>query len=178
MIQSRNIEAVLARSWNRGSNAHGEAHWYAVAATGFDLALQTRHADPEVAFLFGLLHDARRENEGRDRGHGPRAATFARTLQAEGLLGLKPRQLHALVDALEEHDRGMTTVNATVGVCWDADRLQLSRFGYKINRVLLSSEAARTRAAERRADRRRLDALDWVRLHSEVTACLNTETHP
>ena len=67
------VDCVLSEAWRRDSRLHGEAHWYAVAATGLDLAVDTG-ADPKIVFAFGLLHDTRRENEARDPRHGPRAA--------------------------------------------------------------------------------------------------------
>ena len=80
------VEYVLAHAWRRGSHLHAESHWHAVTATGLDLADREPLADAGLVFLFGLLHDTRRESDGRDSGHGPRAAAFARDRSGPGSL--------------------------------------------------------------------------------------------
>src|SRR3954469_272276 len=90
---SRLLDAVLARATHRHSALHGKAHWRAVSFTALELAPKVPGADPLVGFLFGLLHDSQRLNDGGDPKHGPRAATFTRELFAEGLLPIEPGQL-------------------------------------------------------------------------------------
>ena len=136
------VDAVLARAWARDSIVHGEEHWRCVSASGLTLAAETG-ADTELVFLFGLLHDTRRENDYVDPGHGPRAAAFARELQAEGVLRLEPARLESLCEAIDLHTRGRTTVDPTIGTCWDADRLHLPRCGIDVDGTLLSTVAAR-----------------------------------
>ena len=139
------IDRVLSEAWRRDSRLHGEAHWYAVAATGLDLAADTG-ADHAVVLAFGLLHDTRRENEARDPQHGPRAAVFARELHADGVLDLYAGQLVLLCVALELHADGQVSDDPTIGTCWDADRLHLPRLGpgFRLDPALLSTAAART----------------------------------
>ena len=84
---------VLEIAWRRDSHLHGEAHWHAVTATGLDLAERDAVVDAELVFLFGLLQDTRRQSDGRDGGHGPRASTLARELHADGLLLLEQERL-------------------------------------------------------------------------------------
>jgi uncharacterized protein len=101
-----------------------------------------------VVFLFGLLHDCRREDDGKDPKHGPRAATFAATLADEGLLNL-PAQSQAILErACELHSEGLTVVPdgrtaATIGACWDADRLNLVRLSTLPDDSLLSTTEAK-----------------------------------
>jgi uncharacterized protein len=137
------VEAVVARAWARDSAVHGEEHWRCVTASGLALAAETG-ADAELVFLFGLLHDTRRENDHRDPDHGPRAAAFARDLQAEGLVAVVGERLDVLCLAIEQHTRGLTSDEATIGTCWDADRLHLPRCGIAVDRLLLSTAAARS----------------------------------
>ena len=103
------VDIVLPRAWRRESPVHGDEHWRCVIATGMALAAETPRADARLAFLFGLLHDTRRENEFRDPEHGARAAAFA-------------RELHV-------HSDGLVADDPTTAVCWDADRLHLPRVG-------------------------------------------------
>ncbi len=46
--------------------------------------------------------------------------------------------------ACEEHTNGGVCANPTVGVCWDADRLNLWRVGITPDPLFLSTRAARS----------------------------------
>jgi uncharacterized protein len=96
--------------------------------------------------LFALLHDSRRENEYDDPGHGERGARLARELYAEGILGLDADQMNKLVLACRTHTDGTTSTDATVGVCFDADRFDLGRVGIEPDPELMSTDAGRERA--------------------------------
>ncbi len=157
------VETVVARAWARDSHVHGETHWRCVTGSGLALSTETG-ADAEVVFLFGLLHDTRRENDVVDPGHGPRAAGFARELHAEGLLPLEPARLDLLCLAIERHTRGMTSAETTVGTCWDADRLHLPRCGIDVDRSLLSTAVARRDGHLAAAAALREAPPDWTEL--------------
>ena len=159
------IDRVLDEAWRRHSWLHGEAHWLAVATTGLDLAAETG-ADPQIVFAFGLLHDTRRENDSYDPGHGPRAAVFARKLHSDGDLLLDEGRLELLCLALELHADGQVSAHPTVGTCWDADRLHLTRLGprFVLDPALLSTDAGRTLDAQAAALARRELPLSWERL--------------
>ena len=152
------VATVLTRAERRESQWHGETHWQCVASTGMELAGATPGSDPQLAFLFGLLHDTRRVNEHRDPGHGQRAAAFARELHDEGLLvGVTSARLEVLARAIELHSDGLVDDDPTVAVCWDADRLHLPRVGIEPDPELFSTKVARgdewaRRAAAMRAD--------------------------
>jgi len=125
------VDIVLPRTWRRESLVHGDEHWRCVVSTGMALAADTPGADARLAFVFGLLHDTRRENEHRDPGHGARAAAFARELHDEGALAASARELELLARALELHSDGLVADDPTTAVCWDADRLHLPRVGIR-----------------------------------------------
>ena len=133
---------VRARSTGIASHIHGELHWRTVGANGFWLAEPLDGADAFVIFLFALLHDSMRENDSVDPGHGPRAAAFATELHAEGLLGTTPAQLETLRYACFEHTNGLVSTDPTVGVCWDADRLDLPRVGIQPDPARFSTARA------------------------------------
>ena len=136
------MEAVLGRSTGKDSFLHGEGHWRRVAAAGLALLPETSAADPAVVFLFALFHDSMRLNDGRDPLHGPRGAALAGELRGEAF-ELEEAGIDLLKFACEEHTNGGVSSDATVGVCWDADRLNLWRVGIRPDPRLLSTEAAR-----------------------------------
>ena len=137
------LAAVRERSTGLGSPIHGDLHWRTVGANGLWIADALSAVDRTVVFLFALLHDAMRENDWTDPEHGPRAAILARSLFAEGLLGITESQLELLTHACDEHTKGHVTDDPTVGACWDADRLDLPRVGKQPRPELLSTEAGR-----------------------------------
>ncbi len=142
MIFERLIEAVLSGARLRDSADHGLEHWHAVARNGRAIAEATAGADPAVVEAFAYLHDARRENEWGDPGHGARGAELAVELHAAGALELDGGQLALVVEACRGHTDGRTSGDPTIGACWDADRLELPRVGISVDRTYLSTTAA------------------------------------
>lgn len=124
------------------SPLHGDTHWRSVAAVGARLIDAGEPADPLVVTLFALLHDSQRVNDGTDPQHGPRAARFAEALYSEGHLLVTPTQLEVLVTACEDHTGGLPTSDPTIGVCWDADRLNLARVGKTVDPYWISTRSA------------------------------------
>ena len=119
-------QAVIAQfRLPRGRSAHAEDHWERVAKYGLHIATETG-ADIMVVRLFALLHDSQRFEESYDPEHGPRAARYARRLCGSAF-ELEPERLELLALACEDHDRGRTSTDLTIGTCWDADRLDLDR---------------------------------------------------
>ncbi len=100
-------------------------------------------ADRDVLLLFAATHDTQRHNEFHDPEHGARAADLIKRLHRGGALALADGQLELLHAALIGHDQGETTDDATIGACWDADRLTLWRVGIMPDRKYLSTKPAR-----------------------------------
>ena len=119
------------------------AHWQHVRGHGLELADEMDGADREVVLLFALFHDSMRLNDGHDPEHGKRGSALARELA--GLLPLGPGQLELLTAACDGHTDGFVSDDPTVGICWDADRLDLPRVGIRPDAGLLSTVAARAR---------------------------------
>jgi len=88
----------------------------------------------EVARLFALLHDCKRQNEGSDPGHGARASEFAQELFGRGMLRLNAAQLATLKFAMTHHNGGQVR---------DADRLDLPRVGTTPEIDLMSTQYAK-----------------------------------
>jgi uncharacterized protein len=124
------------------AGAHGLSHWARVCENARVLAPLTG-AKLEVVELFAILHDAKRRSEMGDRGHGKRAAEFVRSL-GQSQLGLCDRDFELLVLACARHEQGLTEGDPTVQTCWDADRLDISRVGFRLDPARLCTDAART----------------------------------
>jgi uncharacterized protein len=89
-----------------------------------------------------VFHDARRQNEGWDPGHGRRGAELAAALRAAHL-ELADEEFAVLVEACAGHTDGAVQADPTVGTCWDADRLDLPRVGKRTDPRRLCTAAAR-----------------------------------
>jgi uncharacterized protein len=84
-----------------------------------------------------------RVNDSIDPMHGPRAAVLARDM-CGGPFDLGDEEMDLLAFACEEHTNGKLGKDQTVGVCWDADRLNLWRVGFEPDPRFLSTDAARS----------------------------------
>jgi uncharacterized protein len=135
----------------KNSYIHGVHHWRRVEEFGLMLARETG-ASELVVRLFAALHDCQRCSDHNDPGHGHRAAAFARDLFSQPAvaqaMGIEPEAAEKLFYALQHHNDGMTSDDATVGTCWDADRLDLPRVGVKPAARLMSTQAGKRRCAD------------------------------
>jgi uncharacterized protein len=108
-------------------------------------------ANRAIINLFALLHDSQRLSDGSDANHGERAAEFAASLRAEGLFELSDEHFQLLYYACAHHTDSLTSSDATIGACWDADRLDLGRVGVKPEaRYMSTSAGCKAAAADRR----------------------------
>lgn len=141
VLTPRLLEAIRAQYRLDWHGIHGLPHWLRVRRIGLRLAERTG-ALPAVVELFAVFHDACRENDRRDDGHGARGAALAAALQAR-LFPLPAGQLSLLRSACAEHTAGRTAGDVTLQTCWDADRLDLGRIGTRPDPAQLCTEAAR-----------------------------------
>lgn len=151
----RLVDAVEERSTHLGSRIHGVDHWRAVGAAAASLADavdrdavddESARPDRELLLLFALLHDAKREDDGRDLEHGPRAAVLLEELRDAGLIVLADDRAAVLSEALAEHTNGTLSGDPTIAVSWDADRLLIHRVGLVPDARFCSTAEARRRA--------------------------------
>ena len=137
------VQAVEVRSTNLKSACHGPQHWRCVSHVGLQLASSVDGADPLVALLFGLFHDAMRVNDDHDPQHGLRGAKLAIELHERGHFKLDPHALDALLHACEHHTDQRLGPTPTTQICYDADRLNLWRVFVKPNPAYLNTEVAK-----------------------------------
>lgn len=156
------LPGILKLALDRGvtnppgmSILHGEVHWKCVALTAFWLARHTPKADLEFIFTFAMLHDTMRLDDGADPEHGARAAKLFIALTQENELdafGAYDQRTLDMVHALTHHVGSTNAVgydNPNVGLCWDADRLNLWRVGLTPDDRYLTTAMAKTEAAKR-----------------------------
>lgn len=103
---------------------HGIEHWLNVTKMAQTIVAVTG-GDYVVATLFGIFHDCCRISDYEDVDHGLRAAEYVKTLN----LDITPDQNNSLIFAIRNHNLNVISNDPTVGACWDADRLELSRIG-------------------------------------------------
>ena len=128
-----------------GSVFHGLDHWQRVERNALYLA-EFNNADKKVLSYFAYLHDIMRENDGRDLGHGPRAAAFI--MKYRDSFPLSDDQFKQLKDACKGHTVGQRPDCITINTCWDADRLDLGRVGITPDSKYLFNDEAKRIADE------------------------------
>jgi uncharacterized protein len=126
---------AVDRIWGRGvggahavvSSIHGFSHWARVERNGLYIARRTGVSQAVVS-LFSLFHDCLRKNDGRDPGHGPRAAKLVVSMRPD-LSFLNDEDFERLRFSCEHHTHRIHHEDPVVAACWDADRLELGRVG-------------------------------------------------
>ena len=131
---------------------HGINHWSRVLVNGMRLAEETG-ANHKVIIAFALLHDCKRENDGRDPKHGLRGAQHGKLIR-DRLPTMTDEEFNLFDDAAERHAQGHLDADITVQTCWDADRLDLCRVGtYPEPRWLCTDAAQRADVIEEAVSR-------------------------
>src|SRR5689334_12255675 len=118
---------------------HGPDHWQRVERNALRIASATSGVDVLVVRLFAVLHDSKRFNESHDPEHGLRAAQWAQQLREQQQFNVTDQQFGLLSQACIWHDKGRVSDDLTIGACWDADRLDLTRLGVRIQPELMST---------------------------------------
>jgi uncharacterized protein len=160
------LDAVRILSPSSRSPVHGEDHWRRVVTNGLDMTAEVG-ADPLLVVLFGIFQDSMRFSEHRDDGHGRRGGFLARCLNAE-LMGLSDERLDLLDLACRSHTDGTTSDDPTIGVCWDADRLDLCRLGRQVDPRAMSTAPGRTPPVQERAAAHLAAAPEWLAIFQRL----------
>jgi uncharacterized protein len=106
---------------------HGPTHWRRVEQNALKISAMNG-AQIDVVKLFAVFHDSRRENDSVDFKHGAHGAKYAASLRGI-LFNLSDENFELLRYACIMHTRGQLSDDPTIGACWDADRLDLTRIG-------------------------------------------------
>lgn len=147
MIVTQCVPYVLHESLTLNtlqSRLHGLDHWWRVWKNAQFIAADPfiDKVDMEVVALYALFHDSMRQTEGTDTGHGERGyKLFERlSLMLDFEQYMSERQTETLFEACVDHSTGQRSCDPTIGVCWDADRLDLHRKGIMPDPRLMSTE--------------------------------------
>lgn len=136
------IQTILAEYSLPWFGVHGVSHWARVLENGLRLAAETG-ANSRVVQYFAVFHDSRRINEQIDPGHGRRGGDFARSLRGVEV-HLLDDEFDLLFLACRNHTDGHTNGDITVRTCWDADRLDIGRVGFTVQKKYLGTDAAKS----------------------------------
>lgn len=150
MTTSELLEKILEGYVLDSAGIHGVGHWQQVAANAKRLAV-AEGIESDVFELFAIFHDSRRFNDGRDRQHGARGAAFARKLHGT-CFQLSEEDLERLCYACEHHTHQSHHPDPVIGICWDADRLDLPRVDIVPDVRFLNSAAAKNEAHNKEVD--------------------------
>ncbi|MBR6699655.1 MAG: hypothetical protein IKL71_06525 [Bacteroidaceae bacterium] len=140
MEDNFNLQPVIdyvSKDWQLGP-VHGIGHWKRVERNG--LLLATEEVNVKVVRLFAYLHDHKRLDDGWDMEHGQRAAENLDNIRQTLLAGLTDEEFGMLRRACMEHSITQRTGIPTIDACFDADRLDLPRVGYRPDPARMASE--------------------------------------
>ena len=142
------VKAIAIARFNKSMNIelgaesiHGLEHWKKVEQNAILLSKQNG-VDEEVVRLFAYLHDCRRQHDFEDLEHGYRASKFVIKLYKIGILSfLSDDRVKKLAEACEHHNTAdVRELDPTIGACYDADRIELIRFGITPEPIFMSTE--------------------------------------
>lgn len=125
----------------RLESIHGPSHWRRVEQNGLKIAA-INGANTEVVRLFAVFHDSQRKCDILDYKHGERSAQYI-TKQRGNLFELDDGSFSLLHYACKWHAHGKTSDDPTIGACWDADRLDLTRIKAIPHEKYMSTEPGR-----------------------------------
>jgi len=148
------------------STVHGPGHWFKVERNARYLCNEER-IDDRIPRLFAVIHDIMREHDGFDKEHGPKASRFVEDI-AGSVLGLNPGDIALLSLACRDHTTVKETTNDVIGLCWDADRLDIGRVGIVPDPAFMTSRSAKAMAA-----RANFEPLLSVKMMKELGECLD-----
>lgn len=98
--------------------------------------------------VFCVSHDSQRRDDSDEMTHGELAAEYVASLYGR-LFDLDDVNFQQLQYACRWHTQGGISSDPTIGACWDADRLDLTRVGIVPNPDLMSTEPGKEMAATR-----------------------------
>ena len=137
------IKEFAVKGWTLGET-HGLSHWQRVERNGIILSLENgavrEGVNVKVVRAFAYLHDKCRVDDCEDIEHGVRAADMLPGIRNTVLKDFTDDELALLQQACRYHTTKRRTGNATIDICFDADRLDLGRVDIDPNPRKMATE--------------------------------------
>ena len=114
--------------------------------------------------LFALFHDSKRVDDGYDGEHGLRGAEFAKECYENKMLDITEEQFKKLYDACRLHTVVGKFGDVTIDTCFDSDRLDLGRVGFKLNPLKMATSMGAEIA--KKSNREQIDPYrmrEWIK---------------
>jgi uncharacterized protein len=134
------IEEIVKPFMKNEEGIHGLAHSLRAAHFAKMIAKSECPGSLDDTIIGAFLHDIGRTDDSNDRTHASRSAEIAEELLKRHWPDLNHEKI---LFAIMRHGDGLISEDPIIGTIWDADRLDLSRLGIKINPELISTEKAR-----------------------------------
>ena len=142
---------------------HGPDHWARVERNGLYVAQKTG-ANKTIVQLFAVFHDCMRLNDHVDPGHGRRGAEYAAQIKDE-LIDIPQNDFDKFYYACEWHTDKVGVDDITIAACWDADRLDIDRVGYRLDPQYMNSKPAQEIAKrDDLSPLNRIEVRNWEKL--------------
>ncbi|SFG66301.1 hypothetical protein [Neptunomonas qingdaonensis] len=135
-IQKDLMQAIISSFKLDLDGLHGINHWARVYING-KIITDLHGINGEVVELFSIFHDSMRLSESIDKCHGYRGAEFAKSLRGK-YFELSDRDFDLLYKACKFHTYPIKIDNIVIQSCWDADRLDLGRYGLPLNKNFIA----------------------------------------
>jgi len=152
VISEKRIRHHINNFFLDADNIHGFPHWLRVAYNGLMLA-DNENVSDNIVVLFAFFHDIKRFDDGFDPDHGQRGSDYLLGRANYLNKNISREEIELAAKACATHTDGLITGVKEIGVCWDADRLDLYRVGLIPKDLYLSTDTARTLKAKEWADR-------------------------
>ena len=137
------IKEFAVKGWRLGKT-HGLSHWQRVERNGIILSIGDgavrEGVNIKVVRAFAYLHDKCRIDDWEDIEHGARAADMLPSIRTTVLKDFTDDEVALLQQACRYHTTKHRTGDATVDICFDADRLDLGRVGIIPNPRKMATE--------------------------------------
>lgn len=126
---------------------HGVAHSNRVAAIGHYLCTINKEkgfvVEEDVVIWFAYLHDICRVSDSKDEMHPSKGYAYVNMIRDTWLRHLSDHQFFLLSEAILNHHKIIKYGELTIDTCFDADRLDVARFGVCVSLNRLATDEAK-----------------------------------
>lgn len=139
-INWNQAEKIIFNSYTLKQGIHGIDHVKRVVENAKIIAKKECPNNYDDIVIGAYLHDIGRIDDNGGNEHAFRGFEISKQLLAKYWPHLNHKKI---LTAIKEHADSLITDDPLIGSIWDADRLDLTRLGIKINLELLSTQTAK-----------------------------------